>query len=195
MRGRRSLSATLRQFGLIAAALSGALLAAGCDPPSSSAEAAVTTSTNIASTASPAPAPASGIAVTGDVKNPRIISLDELRKLPQKTVKGTFKTHHGTTSHTDIGPLLAKLITFEDLAVTDRKNDQVSFVVVARADNGYTVSYSFGEFAPDMGDGGIIVSLVRDGKRQERPGLVVPGDKSAFRHLHSLVELHIIRQN
>jgi hypothetical protein len=187
------MSRHLRRYGAIAAALVGTLLAAGCDPPSSTADAAQTVAQDVIASAPPAQVPASGVALSGDVKNPRVITLEEMRKLPQQTVQGTFKTHHGTTSHKDVGPLLAKLVTMEDLAVTDRKNDQVSFVIVARADNGYTVSYSFGEFAPDMGNGGIIVSLVRDGKRQERPGIVVPGDKSAFRHLHSLVELRVVR--
>lgn len=182
-------------YGVVATVLVGTLLAAGCDPPSSSANAAADVPVSVESSTPPAQVPASGISLSGDIKNPRVVSLEELGKLSQKTVKGTFKTHHGTTSHTDVGPLLAKVITVEDLAVTDRKNDQVSFVVVARADNGYTASFSFGEFAPDMGGGGIIISLVRDGKKQKRPGLVAPGDKSAFRHVHSIVELHIVRMS
>lgn len=177
----------LGRHGAAAAVVVASLLVAGCDPPSSAVD-SVAVAAEV-----PAPAPASGVQLTGDVKNPRLLSLAELGKLKQHTVKGTFKTHHGTTSHTDVGPLLAKLITYEDLAITDRKNDQVSFTVVARAANGYSASFSFGEFAPDMGDGGIILSLVRDGKKLERPGIVVPGDASAFRHVHSIVELRVVR--
>jgi len=79
------------------------------------------------------------------------------------------------------------------LATTDRKNDALSFGVLAVGADGYAALVSFGEISPEFGDRGVLLATAEDGKALERPRLVVPGDVKGGRYVSDVVELRVIR--
>lgn len=182
-------------YGVAASVVVATLLAAGCDPPSSSADQVTHAehSDKVAVATSSAPTPASGIALTGAVKEPRVITLAELRKLKQHTVKFKFESHMGPRESLDVGPLVKDILKQDMLAITDKKNDQVSFVVLFRAADGYSAAVSWGEITNLLADQGMIVALKHNGEKQNRPRFVAPKDAHGARQMYDLVEIRVIR--
>jgi DMSO/TMAO reductase YedYZ molybdopterin-dependent catalytic subunit len=77
-------------------------------------------------------------------------------------------------------PLLALVEAAQPRIVAQQKNHRVGFVVVLRAADGYTTSFSLAELSPDLGDRKVWVALETDGKplpENEGPvRLLVPGE-------------------
>lgn len=160
-------------------------LVAGCGAP--------------AATAPPAEAPATSsvpgtIRLTGELTTPRDVTAAELAALPQQTVDVSFQSSQGAQQHTETGPALAELIPADALAVDpDRRNDLLSFAVLAVGADGYTAVVAYGDVSADFGNRGLLVALAEDGQPLERPRLVVPGDVRGGRYVSDLVELRVVR--
>lgn len=108
----------------------------------------------------------------------------ELVALPQQAAEVSFRA--GGDPETETGPALADVVPADALAVDpDRRNDLLSFVVLAVGSDGYTAAVAYADASADFGHRGLIVSLVEDGAPLERPRLVVPGDVR--------VELRVVR--
>ena len=88
--------------------------------------------------------------------------------------------------------LLADLLTPDVLATTDRKNDLLSFAVLAVGADGYAALVSYGEVSPDFGNRGILLATAEDGTALDRPRLVVPGDVKGGRYVSDVTELRVI---
>ena len=177
------------QRTLIAAGLLiGAVLVSGCGS-AATAEAP----------APPAPAqhaarPADGMGrLTSDLRAPRDLTPADLAALPQQSVSVEFESGQGRQSHTEQGVLLADLLPVDALATTDRKNDALSFGVVAIGADGYVAMVSYGEISPDFGNRGALLATIEDGQGLERPRLVVPGDVKGGRYVSDVVELRVVR--
>jgi hypothetical protein len=82
---------------------------------------------------SPAAQPAAPgtVDLTGDLRRPGPVTLPQLAALPQHTVSVQYTSGKGTETRTETGVLLADLLPPDALALTDRKNDQLSFPVLA----------------------------------------------------------------
>jgi hypothetical protein len=142
----------------------------------------------------PAAAPSPGaVRLTGDVRAPRDLDADDLAALPHHTVTVEYESGSGHQSHSEAGVLLADLVPADALATTDRKNDALSFGVLAVGADGYAALVSFGEISPEFGDRGVLLATAEDDKALERPRLVVPGDVKGGRYVSDVVELRVIR--
>jgi hypothetical protein len=75
----------------------------------------------------------------------------------------------------------------------DRRNDLLSFAVLALGADGYSALVSYGEISPDFGNRGLLLSTTEDGAALARPRLVVPGDRRGGRYVTDVVELHVVR--
>lgn len=161
--------------GLLAVAL-----VAGCGSPT-------------LATVAPATKPTAGVAITGDVKATGVLTNEDIAGLPQQTVDVTFASSKGEEKHAETGVLLSEVISPSALATTDRKNDLLSFAVLAIGADGYTAAVSYGEVSPDFGNRGVLIATAEDGKPLDRPRLVVPGDVKGGRYVSELVELKVVR--
>jgi hypothetical protein len=72
-----------------------------------------------------------GVMVTGDVRHPGPITAAQLAGMTQHTASVQFGSAKGTETHTEIGVLLSDLLPVSALATTSRKNDQLTFAVLA----------------------------------------------------------------
>lgn len=164
-------------------------LVAGCGAPA----AAPPAEAPVASSVAPVPAPGT-IRLTGELTTPRDVTATELAALPQQTVDVSFESSQGAQQHTETGPALADVIPADALAVdADRRNDLLSFAVLAVGADGYTAVVAYGDVSADFGNRGLLVALAEDGQPLERPRLVVPGDVRGGRYVSDLVELRVVR--
>jgi hypothetical protein len=70
---------------------------------------------------------------------------------------------------------MSDLLPIDALATTDRKNDALSFGVLAIGADGYAALVSFREKSPEFGNRGVLLATTEDGQTLARPRLVVPG--------------------
>ena len=142
--------------------------------------------------ARPVPPPGT-VLVTGALKQPFQITIDQLHTMPMHTVQAEFQTDTGTEQHTEIGVLLAQLIPATALATQNNKHDSLSFAVLAVGADAYQAAVSYGEISPDFANKEVLVAVTQDGKPLSRPRLVVPGDIKGARYVNDLIELHVSR--
>jgi hypothetical protein len=140
-------------------------------------------------------APPGDVVVTGAVRHPGItLTLAQLRAMPTHTVMVSFGTAKGTESRTETGVPLATLLDQLGLATDPaRKDDDLSFAVLAIGADGYRALVSYGEISPAYGNCGVLVSLTQDGTPLAQPRLIVPGDVKGGRDVTDLVRLQITR--
>jgi DMSO/TMAO reductase YedYZ molybdopterin-dependent catalytic subunit len=118
--------------------------------------------------------------VGGDVEKPgdwtaAKVARDLVGKV--ETVRYTMRDQQHTSRCV---PLLALVEAAQPRIDAQQKNHRVAFVVVLRARDGYTTSFSLAELSPDLGDRKVWLALDADGKplpENEGPvRLLVPGE-------------------
>jgi hypothetical protein len=177
-------SCTLRVTATLVAGLG--LVGCGAAPPAPAGAAP--------SSSSPLPPPGD-VVVTGSVRHPgTTLTLAQLTAMPTHTVLVSFGTAKGTELHTETGVPLATLLSQLGLATDPaRKDDDLSFAVLAIGADGYRALVSYGEISPAYGNHGVLVSLAQDGTPLAQPRLIVPGDVAAALDVTDLVRLQITR--
>jgi hypothetical protein len=110
------------------------------------------------------------------------LSVSDLSKLPQQTVK---VTDHGTPA-TFEGVLLTDVLAKVDLPVGEKFHSTgASYYMLVEAKDGYRATFAWAELDASFMDKSVYVVTKRDGKAlSEKDGpfqLVVPGEKRAAR--------------
>jgi hypothetical protein len=72
-----------------------------------------------------------------------------------------------------------------------KKRDALRYAVLVHGTDGYATAISWGEMDPDFADKPILVTVEENGKRLERPGLIVPGDKHGGRHVYDMDKITV----
>lgn len=137
--------------------------------------------------------PQGTVLVTGELKQPFHVTIEQLERMPMHTVQVEFQSSKGTEHHTEVGVPLAQLISPIVLATQNKKHDSLSFAVLAVGADGYQAAVSYGEISPEFANRDVLVAVTEDGKPLSRPRLVVPGDVEGARYVTDLVELHVSR--
>ena len=137
--------------------------------------------------------PPGTVLLTGAVRQPSQITVDQLHQMPLHTVEVSFQNDKGTEHHTEVGVPLAQLIPSSGLATRDKKSDLLSFAILGVGADGYQAAVSYGEISPDFANRDVLVAITEDGKPLNRPRLVVPGDVKGGRYVINLIELHVSR--
>lgn len=176
----------------VAAALTATVLTAACaTTPTAPAGAPAPGSSSPA--VGPPPGPPGAVRVSGAVRDPgRVLTAEALRALPQREVEVSYQSAKGVEQRRERGVALDTIVAPGELATDpSRKNDQLTFAVLAVGADGYQAAVSYGEVSPDFGNRGILVALDEDGRPLPRPRLVVPGDVKGGRYVSDLVELRV----
>ena len=139
--------------------------------------------------------PAAVLAIQGDIPTPLSLTSDDLAKLPRQTVSmpapdGSKIVYEGVTL-LDVmqkaGAPLGKQLRGKALAS----------YVLAKAHDGYQVTFTLGELDPQFGNESILVADKRDGKplpdKQGPFRLVCPNDKEGARSVRMLETLELVR--
>jgi len=124
------------------------------------------------------------------------LSVSDLSKLPQQTVK---VTDHGTPA-TFVGVLLSDVLAKVALPAGEKfHSTAASYYLLVDAKDGYRAAFAWAELDSTFMDKPVYVVTMRDGKAltdQEGPfRLVAPGEKRAARWVRQVTALSIRQAN
>lgn len=110
-----------------------------------------------------------------------------------KTVSSTLK---GVKGEARCIPLLSLVQAAKPRLNAKIKNHQLAFIVIVRAEDGYTVAFSLGELLPAYGKRAVWLALDHDGtplSEKEAPAeLLVPEDEKPSRWVHAVSRITIM---
>ncbi|MBV8514823.1 MAG: molybdopterin-dependent oxidoreductase [Acidobacteria bacterium] len=142
----------------------------------------------------PAPFAGSGLLVTGAVAQDLKLTLDDLKKLPRKSI--STKGHDDQMHQYDgvpIGALLAKAGVPQGSAL---RGNSMALVVVAQGSDGYRAVFSLAELDEDFaGEAVLIVDSVDGqplGADQGPLRIIVPADKRQGRWVRMLKSITVV---
>jgi DMSO/TMAO reductase YedYZ molybdopterin-dependent catalytic subunit len=148
-----------------------------------------------AGTASSAASEPFRLTVSGDVKNPLSLSLDDVRQLPRRTIT-VADEHAGENEVYEGTPLAGLLKQAGAVQRAQLRGKAMATYVVAEGSDGYRVIYSLAELDPDFQDSEVIVADTMDGKPLgEKLGplrLVAPHDKRPARWVRMLRSIQVV---
>ena len=149
--------------------------------------------TDAAATPMPARAvpPQGTVLVTGAVKQPFEVTIDQLHQMPRHTVEVEFHNDHGSEHHTEVGVPLAQLTPPARWPPTTRKATCYPLPYSPWPPTDTQQQVSYGEISPAFANRDVLVAVTEDGKPLNRPRLIVPGDIKGGRDVTNLIELHV----
>ncbi len=152
------------------------LLAAGCGGRSSAAA-----------------GPADAVKVDGALGEPRTWTVDQLETLPLQTQDVGYVGMGGNkTVHAKGVPLLDLLNRAEPKFDTKVKRDELRFAVLVHATDKYEATVAWAEMAPDFAAKPVLVEVEEDGKKLDRPSVLVPGDKEGGRDVYEVDRITLV---
>jgi DMSO/TMAO reductase YedYZ molybdopterin-dependent catalytic subunit len=140
------------------------------------------------------PTTSTGLLVTGAVAQDLHLSLDDLRKMPRKSV--STRDHAGEMHQYDgvpIGAVLAKAGVPQGAAL---RGKSMALTVIAEGTDGYRAIFSLAELDDDFAAETVLIVDSTDGQSlapdQGPIRLVVPGDKRPARWVRMLKSLTVV---
>ena len=139
--------------------------------------------------------PAAVLAVQGDIPSPLSLTADDLAKMPRETVSvpspgGTKIVYEGVALLEVLGKAGAPF-------GKQLRGKALASYVLAKAHDGYQVTFTLGELDPQFGGESILVADKRDGKplpdKQGPFRLVCPNDHEGARSVRMLETLEVVR--
>lgn len=139
---------------------------------------------------------AAELRVGGDVATPLNLSLEELKKMPRKTLK-VVNPHEKKTEVYEGVPLEELLRRAGVPQGTNMRGGAMASYVVAEASDGYRVVFSLAELDPDFVDSEVIVADTLDGAplgaKQGPFKIVAPHEKRPARWVRMLKSLTVVK--
>lgn len=142
------------------------------------------------------PAPATQLAVAGDVTTPLTLTIADLKKMPRKTV--AVMNPHEKKMETYEGVLLEDLLHRAGAMQGDQlRGLALSMYVVAEAADGYRVVFSLAELDSAFSESDVLVADTRDDAPLDVTigplRLVAPHDKRPARWVRMLKSIKVVR--
>jgi DMSO/TMAO reductase YedYZ molybdopterin-dependent catalytic subunit len=136
------------------------------------------------------------LAITGDVEKPLSITLDELSRLPRRTLK--VMNPHEKKEETYDGVLLTELLKRAGVPQGGQlRGAAMATYIQAEAADGYRVIFSLAELDTDFQDSEVIVADTMNGAPlDDKTGpfrLVAPHDKRPARWVRMVQSLTVVR--
>ncbi|HVH81188.1 MAG TPA: hypothetical protein VM782_17450 [Stellaceae bacterium] len=131
------------------------------------------------------------VSLTGHLKHPQQVTLDDLKKLPAQHTDVTYQTDRGPVTAGFTGAPLWSLIEMAGGLDDAEKNAAVRHAIRVTARDGYVMVTSTGEIAPDFGGKQALVAYERDGKSLDDFRIVMPGDKHGARNVRDITAIAV----
>jgi hypothetical protein len=138
--------------------------------------------------------------ISGDVKDPLVITPATLSALVQQTLSETATYQAAGTPVTDTYTGVSLWDLVQDAGVLTNpaiKNDLLNFVVVATGSDGYRAVFSMGEIDPAFGNQQDIVAYADTGGQLGTSGpdgamrIIVPGDTAGGRYVSNITSIQV----
>jgi len=135
------------------------------------------------------------LAITGDIATPLTLTAADLAKMPRETVM--VPEQDGTKVAYE-GVMLREILKRAGAPLgKDLRGKALSTYILAKAHDGYQVTFTLGELDEAFGNASILVADKRDGKSlfgyQGPFRLVCPNDKAGARSVRMLETLEVVR--
>lgn len=148
-------------------------------------------------TAPPAPSTFGPIRVTGAVLLPAAWSAESIGEtFPDQVRVVEHVTRRGVTHRLRAVPIASLLASSRPALDPERKNHELSFAAVARARDGYAVTYSYEELVPYGQEPTVYLAFA--GEDAPLPDALAParivclGPKNSSRTPHAVVEIEVV---
>jgi hypothetical protein len=131
--------------------------------------------------------------VTGTVLTPgTVVSTSDLDRRAQGPGWVRYRTRSCDQTDEVHGVTVHDLLSGIGLALREeRKMDHLNVVVIARGEDGYQVTLSWGEVDPEFGACAALLATRYNGVVLRRPTLVLPHDTRGSRYVRLLSELRV----
>lgn len=134
--------------------------------------------------------------ITGAVEKAEDWSAARLTQTFEKEIRTVPYTLKGQKAEARCLPLLTLIETAKPKTDPKQKNHMLAFVVIVRAEDGYTISFSLGELLPAYGKRQVWIALDKDGKPlpdKEMPvHLLVTEDEKPSRWVSGVASIVVI---
>jgi len=135
------------------------------------------------------------LAIRGDVPSAVVLKAADLAAMPHETV--TIPEQDGTKTSYDGVPLREVLKRAGVPLEKELRGKALSSYIVAKANDGYQVVFSFGELGAEFGNASILIADKRVGKPlfdyQGPFRLICPNDKAGARSVRMLESIEVVR--
>jgi hypothetical protein len=98
------------------------------------------------------------LTISGQVRNPHEVTIEELQRLPPTSVQISFVTGHGPEAGTFTGTLLWRILNDAVLIDGPGKNAGLRHTIIVTGRDGYSVALSLGELDPDFEGKAVILA-------------------------------------
>jgi hypothetical protein len=133
------------------------------------------------------------VKVDGALGEQRTWTVDQLETLPLTTQDVSYVGMGGNkTVHAKGVPLLDLLNRAKPRFDTKMKHDELRFAVLVHATDKYEATVAWGEMAPDFAAKPVLVEVEEDGKKLDRPSVLVPGDKEGGRDVYEVDRISLV---
>jgi len=142
------------------------------------------------------PAATPVLKVTGDVRTPLALTIDDLKKMPRKSV--AIVNPHDKKAENYEGVLVEELLKRAGVPQgEDLKGPLLASYMVFEAEDGYRVVFSIAELDSGIVDSGVIVADTLDGAplpvKRGPVRLIAPHEKRAARWVRMLKSITVVR--
>lgn len=142
--------------------------------------------------------PSASFTVGGQVTTPRSYTLADLRALPSEERAVEFTAGGQPQRHSYTGVRLLTLLTTAAPRFNPaQNNDALGWYVSVTGSDGYVVTLSWGEIAPDFANQPVLVAYLEDGQplvaSDGMARLVVPGDSRGGRYVSAITSMRVQR--
>ncbi len=133
------------------------------------------------------------VKVDGALGEQRTWTVDQLETLPLQTQDTSYLAEAGNKSlHARGVPLLDLLNRAKPRFDTKVKRDELRFAVLIHATDRYEAVIAWAEMAADFAAKPVLVDVEEDGKKLDRPSVLVPGDKDGGRHIYDVDRISLV---
>jgi hypothetical protein len=136
---------------------------------------------------------AGALRVTGQVHHPLKLTLADLAKYKQHTVKVTYTggMPERVQHHTFSGPLLFDVLTKAGPTFGKAKNDALRWGILVTGSGNYRALISWAEILPANASTQILLAISEDGKPLTKPRTVLPGDRGGGRYVGDVATIKV----
>ena len=131
------------------------------------------------------------ILLTGALRNPGAVTLEELAKLPPVDVTVSQETDHGPVTGSFRGALLWTVIQQAQPIDGPEKDAYLRHTILVSGSDGYAAALAQGEIDPKLEGKQVILAYAKDGVPFAGFQLVVPGDAYASRSVHDIAIIEV----
>jgi DMSO/TMAO reductase YedYZ molybdopterin-dependent catalytic subunit len=133
------------------------------------------------------------VKVDGALREPRSWTVDQLATLPLQTEDASYLAEGGSkTLHARGVSLLDLLNRAKPKFDPKVKRDELRFAVLIHATDKYEAVVAWAEMSTDFAGKAVLLDVEENGKRLDRPGVLVPGDKDGGRHVYDVDRISLV---